>query len=119
MIGLVGDGYQIKIVIVSNAISLGAGDNIGRSTEKANHSDDLDFDDLIVKPYEPRVRRDDIENEKTSNLSPTRPPEEVKSFDKKEVQNIIESFNPDKLDNDNKPQVKAKGDGQYVDPKHK
>jgi TraG-like protein, N-terminal region len=115
----IGRGWASEVVgFGSNIISLGAGDNIGRPNEKAN-SHDLDFDDPIVKTYEPRVGRNNIESEKTSKLSPIRPPEEVKSFDKKEAQDIIESFNPDKLDDDNEHPEKAKGDGQYVDPKHK
>lgn len=105
-----------------------SGNTIGHPTAKSD-SNDLDLGDPIAKPYEPKVG---IYNWETGKLDPLpegsgythklnigKPPQEVKAFDKNAAQNIIESFNPDQLDNRNTSKIKVKGGGQYVNPKDK
>jgi hypothetical protein len=100
---------------------------LGRSPQvKVN--DDLDFEP-IARPYEPKVGKYNWETgkieqllqgaEHESNLKSVRPPEEVRSFDKKEAQNIIEQFKPVTTNNTRGSKAKSRADGQYVDPKRK
>lgn len=90
--------------------------------------DDLDFEP-IARPYEPKVDKYNWETgkieqlrqgaEHESNLKSIRPPEEVRSFDKKEAQNVIEQFKPVTTNETRGSKVKSRTDGQYVDPKNK
>lgn len=106
---------------------LGIIDGVGRPPKAK--ADDLDFEP-IAYPYEPKVGKYNWETGKidplpqesglTSKLNPIRPPEEAKSFDKKEAQNIIEQFKPDTTTRNNGGiKEKSRADGQYVDPKKK
>ena len=102
-------------------------DGVGRPPKAK--ADDLDFEP-IARPYEPKVGKYNWEtgkvdpllqggSEHVPNLKPTRLPEEVKSFDKKEAQNIMEQFTPDTTHNTEGTKEKSRADGQYVDPKIK
>ena len=102
-------------------------DGLGRPSQQVNKND-LDFEP-IARPYEPKIGKynwetgkiDPLpqESERTSKLNPIRPPEEAKSFDKKEAQNIMEQFQPDTTRNTGGVKEKNRADGQYVDPKKK
>ena len=106
---------------------LGLIDGVGRPPK--TKADDLDFEP-IARAYEPKIGEYNWEtkqidplpqgSERTSKLNPTRPPEEAKSFDKKEAENIIQQFKPDTTTPNNQGiKEKSRADGQYVDPKNK
>ncbi len=123
----INDFVTIYITVPIVGTGLGLIDGVGRPPK--TKADDLDFEP-IARAYEPKIGEYNWEtkqidplpqgSERTSKLNPTRPPEEAKSFDKKEAENIIQQFKPDTTTPNNQGiKEKSRADGQYVDPKNK